>query len=292
MDVGFIGLGHMGQAIVANLVKAGHTVRVWNRSPGPVQEAALAGATAVDSPTEAFAGDAVFSMLADDDAVREAIVESGALARATQGLVHVNMATISVALADAMVQAHQARGVAYLAAPVLGRPDVAAAGKLNILAGGDAKTLAHVQPLLDAIGQKTWHLGEVPSRANAAKLAVNFMLGAAIEATAEAAALAGAHGLEPDAFIKLITGTVFPGPVYEGYGSRIAKSAYTPAAFAARLAHKDLRLVLAAAGAAKVPMPLASVVHDALLETVAVGDGESDLAVLGKTALRRAGKKT
>lgn len=292
MDVGFIGLGHMGQAIVANLVKAGHTVRVWNRSPGPVQEAARAGATAVGSPAAAFAGDAVFSMLADDDAVREAIAASGALAQAKQGLVHVNMATVSVALADEMAQVHQARGVNYLAAPVLGRPDVAAAGKLNILAGGDAKTLAHVQLLFDVIGQKTWYLGEMPSRANAVKLAVNFMLGAAVEATAEAAALAGAHGLEPDAFIKLITGTVFPGPVYEGYGRRIASASYTPAAFAARLAHKDLRLALAAAGTAKVPMPLASVVHDALLETVAVGDGESDLAVLGKTALRRAGKKT
>jgi len=292
MDIGFIGLGHMGRAIVANLVKAGHTVRVWNRSPGPVQEAAHAGATAVDSPAAAFAGDAVFSMLADDDAVREAIVASGALAQARKGLVHVNMATVSVALAHELAHAHQAQGVAYLAAPVLGRPDVAAAGKLNILVGGDAKTLDHVQPLLDAIGQKTWHLGDVPSRANAVKLAVNFMLGAAVEATAEAAALAGAHGLEPDAFIKLITGTVFPGPVYEGYGRRIASASYTPAAFAARLAHKDLRLALAAAGTAKVPMPLASVVHDALLETVAVGDGESDLAVLGNTALRRAGKKT
>ena len=291
MDIGFIGLGHMGRAIVANLVKAGHTVRVWNRSPGPAQEAARAGATAVDSPAAAFAGDAVFSMLADDDAVREVIVASGALAQARQGLVHVNMATVSVALAEEMAKAHLVRGVAYLAAPVLGRPDVAAAARLNILAGGDARTLAHVQPLLDAIGQKTWHLGDVPSRANAVKLAVNFMLGAAVEATAEAAALAGAHGVEPDAFIKLISGTVFPGPVYEGYGSRIASSSYTPAAFAARLAHKDLRLALAAAGTAKVPMPLASVVHDALLETVAVGDGESDLAVLGKTALRRAGRK-
>ncbi|HEY4144890.1 NAD(P)-dependent oxidoreductase [Pinirhizobacter sp.] len=292
MDVGFIGLGNMGQAIVANLVKAGHTVRVWNRSPGPAQEAGRAGATVVSSAAAAFAGDAVFSMLADDDAVREAIVASGALAQASDGLVHINMATVSVALADEMARAHQAQGVAYLAAPVLGRPDVAAAGKLNILIGGNAKTLAHVQPLLDAIGQKTWHLGDVPSRANAVKLAVNFMLGAAIEATAEASALAGAHGLEPAAFIELITGTVFPGPVYEGYGDRIAKASYTPAAFSARLAHKDLRLALAAAGAAKVPMPLASVVHDALLETVAVGDGESDLAVLGRTALRRAGKKT
>jgi len=292
MDIGFIGLGHMGRAIVANLVKAGHTVRVWNRSPGPAQEAARAGAAAVDSPAAAFAGDAVFSMLADDDAVREAIVASGALSQAKRGLIHVNMASVSVALAEEMVKAHQVQGVAYLAAPVLGRPDVAAAAKLNILAGGDAKTLARVQPLLDAIGQKTWHLGDIPSRANAVKLAVNFMLGAAVEATAEAAALVGAHGLEPEAFIELITGTVFPGPVYEGYGGRIASASYTPAAFAARLAHKDLRLALAAAGTVKVPMPLASVVHDALLETVAAGDGESDFAVLGKTALRRAGKKT
>lgn len=288
MDIGFIGLGSMGHAMVANLIKAGHTVRVWNRSAGPAGQAASLGATVVATPAEAFAGDAVLSMLADDKAVRQVILHD-ALPTATPGLVHVNLSTISVALAVELAEAHARHSVDYVAAPVLGRPDVAAAGKLNIIAGGPAAVVARVQPLFDAIGQRTWPVGE-PARANAIKLAVNFMLGAAIEATAEATALAGAHGFAAGDFIELISNTVFPGPVYQGYGTRIANNDYEPAGFKARLALKDLNLAIAAAGDVHAPMPLASVVRDHLLEAVADGSGDSDFAVLGKLARRRAGQ--
>jgi 3-hydroxyisobutyrate dehydrogenase-like beta-hydroxyacid dehydrogenase len=292
MDIGFIGLGNMGQAMVENLLKAGHTVRVWNRSAEATKAAAEAGAKVVATPAEAFAGDAVLSMLADDNAVRQVIIASGALAQARRGLIHANLATVSVALARELTEAHEQQGVDYLATPVLGRPDVAAAGKLNILAGGNLRAIATMQPLFDAIGQRTWPVGEDPSRANAIKLAVNFMLGAAIDATAEATTLVAAHGVAPADFIELISGTLFPGPVYQGYGSRIAGNSFEPAGFKARLALKDLSLALAAAGEVHAPMPLASVVRDHLLEAVAAGDGDSDFAVLGRVAKRRTGQAT
>lgn len=291
MDVGFIGLGNMGSAMAANLLAAGHELRVWNRSPGAVKKLVDKGAKAAATPAEAFAGEAVISMLADDPAVRSAVLESGALAKAAPGLIHVNMATISVACARDLAAAHEKQGVAYVAAPVLGRPDAAAAAKLNILAAGPADKIARVQPLLDAMGQKTWSFGAEPARANVVKLAVNFMLIAAVEAMAEGAALVETHDIAGQDLITLITNSVFAtSPVYQGYGKLIGEKRFEPAAFKAHLGLKDIRLALEAAEQVSVAMPLGSAVRDSLIEALAAGDGEKDLAVLGKNALRRAGR--
>ncbi len=290
MDVGFIGLGNMGSAMAANLIAAGHKLRIWNRSPEPLKALVARGARAVASPSEAFAGDAVISMLADDAALRAIILESGALARAAPNVIHVNMATISVAFAREFAATHQKHKIAYIAAPVLGRPDVAAAGKLNILAAGAHDAITRVQPLFDVIGQKTWPVGSEASRANVIKLAVNFMLGAAVEATAEAAAFVEGYGIEAGALIDIVANSVFPGPVYQGYGRLIAENRYEPAAFKARLELKDIRLALEAAAEVQTALPVGSVVRDCLLEALAAGDGEKDLAVLGKNARRRAGR--
>ncbi|APA86349.1 NAD(P)-dependent oxidoreductase [Paraburkholderia sprentiae WSM5005] len=289
MDIGFIGLGEMGAAMVANIVKAGHQVRVWNRSPEKAQPLAGLGAQIVATPAEAFAGDAVFSMLADDAALREVITAS-LLEHAPRGLIHANMATISVALAEELATAHASRGVHYVAAPVLGRPDVAAAGKLTIVAGGPAESIDRIQPIFDALGQKTWRIGSLPQQANVMKLAANFMLGAAIETLGEAAALVTGHGLPMQDFLDVITSGLFPGPVYSGYGKLIAEQRFEPALFKARLGLKDVRLALAAADAVTTPMPVASVVRDSLIEAIAHGDGEKDFAVLGQIAIRRAGR--
>ncbi|MBB5445967.1 MULTISPECIES: NAD(P)-dependent oxidoreductase [unclassified Paraburkholderia] len=289
MDIGFIGLGEMGAAMVANILKAGHQVRVWNRSPEKAQELAGLGAQVVATPAEAFAGDAVFSMLADDAALREVITAS-LLEHAPRGLIHANMATISVALAEELATAHASRGVHYVAAPVLGRPDVAAAGKLTIVAGGPAESIDRIQPIFDALGQKTWRIGSLPQQANVMKLAANFMLGAAIETLGEAAALVTGHGLVMQDFLDVITSGLFPGPVYSGYGNLIAEQRFEPALFKARLGLKDVRLALAAADAVTTPMPVASVVRDSLIEAIAHGDGEKDFAVLGQVATRRAGR--
>ncbi|MEM5299400.1 NAD(P)-dependent oxidoreductase [Burkholderia sp. JPY481] len=289
MDIGFIGLGEMGAAMVANILKAGHQVRVWNRSPEKAQPLAALGAQVVATPAEAFAGDAVFSMLADDAALREVITAS-LLEHAPRGLIHANMATISVALAEELATAHASRGVHYVAAPVLGRPDVAAAGKLTIVAGGPAESIDRIQPIFDVLGQKTWRIGSLPQQANVMKLAANFMLGAAIESLGEAAALVTGHGVGMHDFLDVITSGLFPGPVYSGYGKLIAEQRFEPALFKARLGLKDVRLALAAADAVTTPMPVASVVRDSLIEAIAHGDGEKDFAVLGQVAARRAGR--
>lgn len=286
MDIGFIGLGEMGSAIVANLLKAGHRVRVWNRTPERAQPLVAAGAELVAAPAGAFSGDAVISMLADDAAVRE-VVDAALLDQAPRGLVHVNMATISVALASQLAREHAGRGLHYVAAPVLGRPDAALAAKLTIVAAGDAEAIDRVQPLFDVVGQKTWRVGALPQQANVMKLAANFMLASAVETLGEAAALLSGHGVAMRDFLDVVTSGPFPGPVYAGYGAMIAERRYEPALFKARLGLKDVRLALAAADEVSAPMPVANVVRDSLIDAVAHGDGECDFAVLGKVAARR-----
>ena len=289
MDIGFIGLGEMGAVMVENILKAGHQVRVWNRSPERAAGLAAAGAQVVDSPAQAFAGDAVFSMLADDAALRE-VIDAQLLEHAPRGLIHVNMATISVALAEELANAHASRGLNYVAAPVLGRPDAAAAARLTIVAAGPAEAIDRVQPVFDAIGQKTWRIGSLPQQANVIKLAANFMLASAVETLGEAASLVTGHGVAMQDFLDVITSGIFPGPVYQGYGKMIAEQRYEPALFKARLGLKDVRLALAAADSVSVPMPVASVVRDSLIDAVAHGDGEKDFAVLGAVSARRAGR--
>ena len=286
MDVGFIGLGTMGSRIAGRLVSAGHQLRVWNRSPAPVDALVKMGARRAAEARDAFSGDVVISMLADDAAVHSVI--DGLIDGAPKGLVHVNMSTISIPLARELSERHSARGLAYVAAPVFGRPDVAAEGKLNIVVAGDPSIIARIQPLLDVIGQRTWRIGAQPERANVVKLCSNLMLGAAVEAMAEASAFGKRHGIEPADLLDVLTNSVFTSPVDKTYGALISERRYEPAGFRLALLLKDVRLALAAADAASVPMPLADVVHESLLDATAHGDGQRDVAALALVALRRA----
>ncbi|WP_020650864.1 NAD(P)-dependent oxidoreductase [Solimonas variicoloris] len=290
MDIGFIGLGGMGRGIAANLLKAGHRVVVWNRSQTPVHELVALGAEAAATVDETLRGTALFSMLADDAALREVLLDSGALGRAATGLVHVNLATISTALARELDERHAENGLGYVSAPVFGRPDAAAAGTLQVLAAGREDAVDRVLPLLAAIGQKTWRLGADPVRANALKISGNFMIAAALEAMGEAAALGQAYGVSPTELIEMLTGTLFAAPVYKNYGALIAERRYEPAGFKLRLGLKDVRLALAAGDAAQVPLPLASLLRDAMLEGLAAGDGDADWSVIARLAARRAGQ--
>jgi len=288
MDVGFIGLGTMGSRIAETLVRAGHQVRVWNRSRPAVDALARLGARPVATAREAFSGDAVFSMLADDDAIREVIVPL--LDGAPTGLVHVNMSTIAIASARELEMQHAARQLAYVAAPVFGRPELAAAGKLNVVVAGDDAAIARVEPLLEAIGERVWRMGSQAERANVVKLAGNVMLGAAVQAMAEASAMALHNDVAPADLLNVLTNGVFTAPAYKLYGALIAHESYDPPGFRVSLLLKDIRLALAAADVTAVPMPLADVVHDALLDAVAHGDGDRDVAALGMVAMRRAGR--
>jgi 3-hydroxyisobutyrate dehydrogenase-like beta-hydroxyacid dehydrogenase len=205
--------------------------------------------------------------------------------------VHVNMATASVKLAKELAAYHAALDVPYVAATVWGRPDVAAAGKLSIVAAGDPQAIARMQPLFDVIGQKTWRVGDDPSRANVAKIAGNLMVAGAIEAIAEAAALVRAHGMSaPDVLNAIIT-SLFDVPVYRGYGNMIASQQYEPPGFDLVLGMKDVRLALMAGEETNVPLPLASVLRDSFLDAIANGDAEKDWSAIARVAARRAGLK-
>jgi 3-hydroxyisobutyrate dehydrogenase-like beta-hydroxyacid dehydrogenase len=289
MEIGFLGLGAMGKAMAANLLSAGHRVRAWNRSPGPAQELATLGAEVASSPVDAFRGEVVITMLADDAAYRSVGLLGPALEKAQPGTIHLNMATVSVELTRELAEAHTARALGYVAAPVFGRADVAAAGKLTIVAAGPAEALDRVDPLCDVLGQRTWRLGAEPTQAAALKIAGNFMIASAIEAMGEATTLAARHGVPAEILVEILTSSLFAAPVYQNYGAIIAGRKYQPPGFRLRLGLKDVRLALAAGEGAKVPLPFASVLRDAFLEAVAHGDGDLDWAALAEVSRRRAG---
>ena len=289
MEVGVIGLGNMGSGIARNLVKAGHRVRVWNRSPEPVEALARDGARPAASPSEAFDAEVVFTMLAADQAVREVILDPGLLQSARKGSVHVVSATISVAFAKELERAHAEAGIGYVSAPVLGRPDVAAAGELNVLVAGAPDAVAKVQPLLETIGKKTWPIGEQPHLANLAKLACNFSLAAAIETMSEAFALARRYDLDPRILMEVMTGTLFAAPAYKTYGPMIAEQRFEPANFKLPLGLKDVRLALDAGEAVGAPLPFASVLRDNFIDAIGHGDADKDWSAVAAVAARRAG---
>ena len=274
MEVGFIGLGAMGSAIATNLVKAGHKVRAWDRS-GKGSE----GLEIVAKPADAFQAEIVFTMLSDDPAIREVLLDAGVLDTARKGAVHVVMSTISVAFAAELAAAHEKVGVGYVSAPVLGRPDVAKQGQLNILAAGKREAVEKARPLLEVLGKKVWDMGEEPARANAAKIAANMMITMAIEAMAEAVVLTEASGLQRDAFFELILGTLFGGRSYESYSANIAKGHFEPG-FKARLGLKDLGLAATAAEKAGKQLPMLAAVRGRMAETVDAGMGDKDWSAM------------
>ncbi|WP_248914993.1 NAD(P)-dependent oxidoreductase [Pseudomonas moorei] len=291
MRIGFIGLGSMGKGMAANLLKAGHQLLVWNRSQDAVESLVKQGAIATSHPTEAFAADVVISMLADDNVTRTVLIESGALASSKPGLIHLSMATLSVAFVREMAELHASAGVELIAAPVFGRNDLAESGMLNIVVAGPPTAIAKVQPLLDMLGQKTWPMGEDPVSASVLKIATNMMLISAIEATGEAMALSQSYGVANNDFVDFITGTLFSAPAYKVYGPKIARRETEGAGFTLRLGLKDVGLALKAGEPNHVPLPFASVLRDNLLDAVALGQGENDLAALGVRAIKRSGQE-
>jgi len=288
MKVGFIGLGAMGSAMASNLLAAGHTLTVWNRSVAATRPLASLGARVAKTADRAVQGEVLCSMLANDQAVREVFLDGGLLDAMDRGTVHVNHATISVALAQQLVAEHAKRGLEYVAAPVFGRPDMAAAARLNILVAGRPAAIERARPLLEAMGSRMWPLGEAPERANVAKIAGNFMLASAIESMAEATALTRAYGVSAADFLDVMTNTLFASPAYQGYGKLIAEQRFKPAGFVLPLGYKDVGLALAAGDVQRVPLPFAGVLRDAMLEALAAGDAELDWSALALVAARRA----
>ena len=291
MKVGFIGLGRMGAGMAANLLKAGNDVTVYNRTRSKVEALVAQGAKAATSVSETCLGDVVMTMLANDDAVESVVFgDDGIIGNLRQGAIHVSSSTISVSLSERLEAAHAKAGQRFVAAPVFGRPDVAAAGQLAVAAAGAPGAVKAVAPLLDAIGKSTFVAAETPKIANLVKLSGNFLLASVIESLGEAMALVGKAGVDRRRYINFLTSTLFDVPVYRTYGGLIADRKFEPAGFAAPLGHKDIRLALAAAEDLRVPMPLASLLHDRFLTLLAHGGDNLDWSAIGGLAAKDAGE--
>ncbi|HYO56651.1 NAD(P)-dependent oxidoreductase [Archangium sp.] len=291
MRLGFVGLGNMGHPMARNLRAAGHELAVYNRTREKAEPLRQQGARVADSPVDAARGaEVVFSMLSEDSAVEDVVFGgSGLLAGLEQGALHVSSSTISVALSERLAEAHAKAGQRYVSAPVFGRPEAAEAKQLWVVAAGPKADVERCRPLLEALGRGLTVLGERAPSANVVKLSGNFLIASMIEALGESFALARKSGIEPQVFLELFQSVFARSPIFERYAVLIANGQYEPAGFKLRLGLKDLRLALDAAGAAEVPMPLASLLRDNYLGGVARGMGDLDWSALGALAAERAG---
>lgn len=276
--------------MAGNLLRAGHDVAVYNRSPGRTAALASEGARVAQSPADACAGaDSVMTMLADDAAVEEVVFGlEGISAALPTGAIHISHSTIGTAMARRLASQHAARGQGYVSAPVFGRPDAAEAKKLIVVAAGPADLVEHCRPWFDAIGRQTTVVGAEPWQANAVKLCGNFMLASMIEAFSEAFATLRKAGVDPHAFLEIMN-SLFGSPVYANYGRIIADESFEPAGFELKLGLKDVRLVLETALECQSPMPLASLLRDHLLAALAQGQGDLDWSSVAKVVAKGAG---
>jgi 3-hydroxyisobutyrate dehydrogenase-like beta-hydroxyacid dehydrogenase/pimeloyl-ACP methyl ester carboxylesterase len=284
MNIGFIGTGSMGRAIIPLLIDAGHRVSAWNRSQDAL--AVLEGVRVLATPAAAFQQDVVISMLADDHAVRTVLLACGILDSADKGCIHIVMSTLSPQLMKELQGIHHANGIALVAAPVFGVPAVATKGELNIMVAGSQTAIATVQPLFDVLGKKTWQMGDDPVHASIAKIAGNMMITQAIQSLGEASALAGRHGLSPATFIDLMTQTLFASPSYQRYGQNVVNGSFEPG-FALSLGLKDINLAIDAAHRVNLELPAANAVQTNMKAAVARGLGHKDWSIFATETINR-----
>jgi 3-hydroxyisobutyrate dehydrogenase-like beta-hydroxyacid dehydrogenase len=288
LRAGFIGLGRMGRAMSLSLLRGGHDLVVFNRTPEKARELAEAGARIAASIAEACEGrEAVLTMVADDPALEE--VASALRESLPGGTVHVAMGTHGVEAIKAVAAAHAESGQAFVAAPVLGRPEAAEQGELGIVAGGPPDAVERCLPLFEAMGRRIFRAGPLPESASAIKLANNFVLGCAVEAIGEGVALVRKYEVDPHVFHEVLSEGLFAAPAYKTYGRIIADEDYDHVGFTVELALKDAKLILAAADLAQLPLPSANVYRDRLLTAAAEGDDQKDWAIMARVQARSGG---
>ncbi len=289
MKIGFIGLGRMGGHVAENLLKAGHSLTVWNRSEGAVAELVAKGAVAAKTPEDAMQGEAVFSMLSNDQVMRDVGLAGPLLAKAAKGLVHVNLATISVEFAKELQAAHKAAGLGYLSSPVFGRPEMAASGQLVAVVAGDPDALAKMTGVFAAVTSRVVPVGDEAEKANLFKIAGNFMIASELEAIGEAFALLRKGGVDPAAFHDVLGGRLFTGAVFKNYGLMVLNKEYEPAGFALTLGLKDVNLARSAAAGLGVEMPTADLLKKNYDQAIAWGWQDKDWSAIGEVSAKKAG---
>jgi 3-hydroxyisobutyrate dehydrogenase-like beta-hydroxyacid dehydrogenase len=294
--IGFVGLGHMGTAMAANLAAAGYRVSAYVRHADRMDRLAALGLKPTTKIADLFECEIVISMLPDDAAVRDIAFGQddlgiGSLAAGLKrGAIHLSMSTISTAAASRLAKEHASRGQGYVAAPVFGNPDAAKARQLYIIAAGAAADVERCQPLFDSLGQRTFVVGTDPEHANLIKLLGNMLTATTLEVLGEIVAVARKRGLDPKSFIDVMTATMFGGRAHKIYGDKIVRQSYEPG-FVLPLVLKDVRLALAEAESAAAPLPSVDVVRDRLITGIARGYADLDWSALGLIAAEEAGLK-
>lgn len=291
MKIGFIGLGRMGRAIAARFLSAGHELTVFNRSPDKTKELSTAGAQVASSAAAACIGrEIVVTMLSDDAALEEVTFGDGGIHDALpENAIHLVMGTHGTSAVRAAHERHRRKGQHLVSAPVLGRPDAAAAGQLGVVLAGEKSATDRCRPLIEAIARRVFEAGDKPEHAAVVKLANGLVLGCAIEAMGEAYSLVRKYGVAPDVLYDVMVEGLFSGPAYQGYGKIIAKESYSSVGFTADLGLKDANLMMASAEAVRVPLPSLNTFRDHLLSAIAHGDGGKDWAVMAQQQARAAG---
>ena len=291
MRVGFIGLGNMGVAMAATLIKAGHELTVYNRTPAKAQALVDQGAHHALTVADACRGEVVITMLSDDNALENVVFgENGIATVLSPGAIHISSSTVSVALADKLTAAHAAKGQKFVAAPVFGRPEAAAAAKLFIAVAGADDAVDACMPIFNALGQRTFRFGPKPSAAALVKISGNFLIASVLESLSEVLALVGKGGLNQREYLDFLTSTLFTAPVYKTYGGLIIEKKFQPAGFAAPLGLKDVRLALSAGENLRVPLPLASLLRDRFLTLLARGGESLDWSAIAQVAAADSGQ--
>jgi 3-hydroxyisobutyrate dehydrogenase-like beta-hydroxyacid dehydrogenase len=293
VKVAFIGLGNMGNPMARHLLRAGYDVTVWNRTLSKADDHRAQGAKVAKSAGDAAKEvDAVITMLADDAAVESAVLHpGGVLESLPKNATHISMSTISVALSKKLAEEHAKRGQRYITAPVFGRPEAAEAAKLFVVVAGDKEVIERHKPLLEAMGQRVFVMGDRPEMANVVKLSGNFLIASVIESLGEAVALTRKYGVDPHQYVDFLTNSLFAAPVYKTYGGLIADEKYRPAGFKMRLGLKDVKLALAAAESVDAPLPVASMIRDHMLTAIGRGMEDADWSAAAKLAAENAGLK-
>src|SRR5262245_41683708 len=290
MKLGFIGTGRMGGAMVGRLLAAGHDVGIYNRTPAKAKPLTDAGAKLAASIADAARyGDVVYSMLADDAALEDVVFRQGLLDALPKGGIHVCAGTHGIPVIRKIKEAHAGKRQVLVGPPMLGRPELVAAGPAGVFASGPADAMAKCKPLFDVLGRKTFAGGNDPEAATAMKIANNFVLGCAIEAMGEGFALTRKYGVDTAVFYDVMTDGLFNCSAYKVYGKIMVDESYSKVGQMAVLGLKDANLALEAGNIAAVPLPSGNVWRDRLVGAVAHGDGDKDWAVMALEQARASG---
>lgn len=291
MRTGFIGTGRMGSGMAGRILHGGFDLTILHRRPGQAHPLQQEGAVVTDS-IAAVSGnsDVIITMLPSDEALEDVVYSSGGLLESMQkDTVHMAMGTHGIAMTRRLMASHSKAGQIFVVSAVLGRPDLAAAGKLSIIPAGPVPTLQKLRPLLETMGSQIFDAGDDPQSATALKVAHNFVLGCAIEVMGEGFALVRKFGIEPALFLDVLTKGLFSAPAYQVYGRIIAEQAYDEVGASVKIGLKDANLALAAAEIAGMPLPSANVFRDRLLGAIAHGEGDLDWAVVARDQARASG---